>query len=102
MSKPKLSISPEAKSDLTNIYRYGVTVWGATQASDYLNKLKTQIWRLVSYPMMGTDRGTLLPNLRSLPVGSHMLFYRPERTLVQLVRVLHNRQDPQRHLVADA
>mgnify|MGYP000111216561 CR=1 FL=1 len=102
MSKLTLSISPEAKSDLTNIYRYGVTVWGAAQAASYLNKLKAQIWRLVSYPMMGTDRSTLLPNLRSLPVGSHILFYRPERTLVELVRVLHSRQDPERHLATDA
>jgi len=102
VSKLTLSISPEAKSDLTNIYPYGLTVWGAAQAANYLNKLKAQIWRLVSYPMIGTDRSTLLPNLCSLPIGSHMLFYRPERTIVQLVRVLHRRQVPKRHLATDA
>jgi toxin ParE1/3/4 len=100
MSKAKLAISPAAKSDLTNIYRYGLTTWGAAQSFSYLTKLKTEIWRLVDYPMIGADRSRLLPNLRSLPVGSHILFYRFERNTVQLVRVLHGRQDPEKNLLA--
>lgn len=102
MSKAKLAISPAAKSDLTNIYRYGLTAWGAAQSFSYLSKLKSEIWRLVDYPMMGVDRSRLLPNLRSLPVGSHILFHRFERHSVQLVRVLHGRQDPEKNLISNA
>jgi toxin ParE1/3/4 len=102
MSKPKLTLSPAAKSDLTNIYRYGLTVWSAAQSFSYLTKLKSEIWRLVDYPMMGVDRSTLSPNLRSLSVGSHILFYRFERDTVELVRVLHGRQDPEKNLISNA
>ncbi|VAW56190.1 hypothetical protein MNBD_GAMMA07-2430, partial [hydrothermal vent metagenome] len=46
----------------------------------------------------GVDRSELLADTRSLPIESHTLFYRVTPKTVEIIRVLHGRQDPQRHL----
>jgi toxin ParE1/3/4 len=47
---------------------------------------------------MGIERPELLPDIRSLPIQIHTLFYRATENRVEIIRVLHGRQDPQRHL----
>jgi toxin ParE1/3/4 len=47
---------------------------------------------------MGTERPELLPDTRSLLLESHILLYRVTANRVEIIRVLHGRQDPQRHL----
>jgi toxin ParE1/3/4 len=42
---------------------------------------------------MGRKVGELAPNLRSLPVGSYLIFYRPIDDGIQLIRVLHGARD---------
>jgi toxin ParE1/3/4 len=32
------------------------------------------------------------------PIGSHNIFFREEKTRIVIVRILHNRMDPTRHL----
>ena len=32
------------------------------------------------------------------PSGSHNIFFREEKTRIVIVRILHNRMDPSRHL----
>ncbi|RDH83664.1 MAG: type II toxin-antitoxin system RelE/ParE family toxin [endosymbiont of Escarpia spicata] len=93
-----LLIAPLARDDLKRIYDYGVSNWGATQASSYLEKLKEHFWGLTKQPKMGIEREKLMPSMRSFPVGSHIVFYRLQQSQVEVVRVLHCRQDPQRHI----
>jgi len=94
----QLVIAPAAKNDLKDIYHYGLRQWGRTQSESYLSSIKNQFWSLTQQPFMGTERHELLPDTRSLPVESHTLFYRVTANSVEIIRVLHGRQDPQRHL----
>jgi len=94
----QLAIAPAAKNDLKDIYQYGLRQWGRTQSESYLSSIKNQFWSLTQQPFMGTERHELLPDTRSLPVESHTLFYRVTANSVEIIRVLHGRQDPQRHL----
>ena len=94
----QLAIAPAAKNDLKDIYHYGLRQWGRTQSESYLSSIKNQFWSLTQQPFMGTERHELLPDTRSLPVESHTLFYRVTANSVEIIRVLHGRQDPQRHL----
>lgn len=98
MSPYTLVIAPLAKRDLKQIYNYGIGNWGIRQASDYLDNLKEQFWTLAEQPRMGIEREELLPDMRSLPVDSHIVFYRLQQSQVEVIRVLHNRQDPLRHI----
>ena len=91
-------LSPRSLDDLKESYRHGVLNWGAVQASGYLNTLKACLWKLTEQPEMGVEREALLPNMRSFPVAHHIVFYRLQSDHIEIVRVLHTRQDPQRHI----
>jgi toxin ParE1/3/4 len=98
MARYQLVIAPAAKNDLKDIYQYGLRQWGQAQSESYLSTTKNQFWLLTQQPLMGTERPELLPDTRSLPIESHTLFYRVTTSRVEIIRVLHGRQDPQRHL----
>ena len=98
MASHQLVIAPAAKNDLKDIYQYGLRQWGQAQSESYLSTIKNQFWLLTQQPLMGTERPELLPGARSLPIASHTLFYRVTANRVEIIRVLHGRQDPQRHM----
>jgi toxin ParE1/3/4 len=98
MPAHQLVIAPTAKTDLKDIYQYGLRQWGQTQSESYLENVKEQLWMLTEQPKIGIDRPELLLGVRSLPIESHTLFYRVTSDAVEIIRVLHSRQDPQRHL----
>lgn len=91
-------LAPAAKNDLKDIYQYGLRQWGQAQSESYLSTLKNQFWLLTEQPLVGTERSDLLPDTRSLPIENHTLFYRVTANRVEIIRVLHGRQDPRRHL----
>ena len=98
MTSYTLVISPSARDDLKQIYQYGALNWGTPRATSYLEHLKEQLWHLTEHPEMGVMRDELLPAIRSLSVDSHVVFYRLQELQVQIVRILHARQDPQLHI----
>jgi toxin ParE1/3/4 len=51
---------------------------------------------LSDHPHAGQRRTELRPCLRSFPVGNYLIFYRPLRGGVELVRVLHGARDVRR------
>ena len=98
MASHQLIIAPAAKNDLKEVYQYGLRQWGKAQSEGYLSTTKSQFWLLTQQSLMGIERPELLPDMRSLPIESHILFYRVTANRVEIVRVLHGRQDPHRHL----
>ena len=85
-------------ADLAGVHKYGVLNWGEAQAGSYLEAIKDIFWSLTEQPFLGVERPELFPSIRSFPVESHILFYRNESSTVEVIRVLHKRQDPARHL----
>ncbi len=98
MTSYTLVISPVAQDDLKKIYQYSVSNRGTTRASSYLDQLKNHFWSLTEYPEVGIERDELLFSLRSFSVESHVIFYRINNRKIEIVRVLHGRQDPQLHI----
>ncbi len=98
MPAHQLVIAPAAKTDLKDIYQYSLRQWGQAQSDSYLENLKKHFWSLTEQPLMGIERPELFPGARSLPIESPTLFYRVTHDIVEIIRVLHGRQDPQRHL----
>ena len=91
-----LVISLSAQNDLKEIYKYGRRNWSSAKSESYLNEIKNQMWMLTQQPLMGIDRSELLKESRSLMINRHTLFYRVTADNVEIIRVLHNRQDPSR------
>ena len=98
MAVDQLVIAPAAKVDLKEIYQYGLRQWGQTQSDSYLQNLQDHFWSLKEHPLKGIRRSKLLPDIRSLPIESHVLYYRATTDKIEIIRVLHARQDPWGHL----
>lgn len=101
MSTHRLVLSPAAQEDLREVYRFGLRHWGANQTAKYLEKLKEHLWTLSEEPHIGRQRPDLFPELRSFPVESHIVFYQVRSPKVEIIRVLHCRQDPNQYLGQD-
>lgn len=98
MSDYQLVISPAARNDLRDIYHFGLRNWGKSRSIRYLEILKERLWALTEQPLIGIERPELLSEMRSFPVESHVVFYRVRSGRIEFFRVLHGRQDPNRHI----
>lgn len=88
----------QAKRDLDQIRDYTLENWGVDQAYLYVGKLRDGIESIDHDPGVGKDRRELSTGMRSLAVGRHLVFYTQEPGAVIIVRILHQRMDPQLHL----
>lgn len=91
-------ISALAEADLIEIWRYTADRWSKEQADGYLDGLDTAFQRLATQPSMGARRDSVREGYRVLLVGEHAVYYRVTSAAVHVVRVLHSRMDPERHL----
>ena len=73
--------------------------WGIDQAEEYLRELQHAIDRAAANPRIGHACNEIRPGYRKLAAGSHTLFYRVTADdLIDVVRILHQRMDVDRHL----
>ncbi|MEX1666636.1 type II toxin-antitoxin system RelE/ParE family toxin [Zhongshania arctica] len=93
-----LEITPEAESDLVDIWVYTCNEWGVDQADKYLDQLERGINQLIDYPELGLDYSHVLPGYRQLHQEHHLVFYRLEKHYILIVRVLHENIDAPRRL----
>lgn len=108
-------LSGPAKADISSILRTSETQHGRDARIRYRGLLSAAMRRIAGEPQgrLTLDRGELLAGLRSLhirhsrnesreaPVGEpvHVIFYRAvEPGLVEIIRVLHDRMEPSRHM----
>lgn len=98
MSIYPLFIAPVARDDLKDIYQYGRRHWGHARSDAYLEDLNELFWALREQPSMGVVRPDLQSGTRSLSIQSHIVFYRVSGEQIEIIRVLHGRQDPHFHL----
>jgi toxin ParE1/3/4 len=93
-----IAFAPEAWADYDNIMLYGTLTWGEAQTDLYQEALDTAIDRLSEFPELGQQRHDLCSGCRLLPVERHMVIYRLARNIIEIIRILHERVDPGRHL----
>ena len=65
-----------------------------------MTAIRDRFAALLDNPKLGKARGDLGAGYRTVLVGSHVVFYRLAADDVRIVRVLHQRMDPVRHLPA--
>ena len=90
---------PEANLDLYEIWEY-IAVGSPARADQIIRKINETFELLTEHPEMGRAQDDLEPGLRSFPVIRWVIFYRPLpfRQGIEVVRVLHGRQDREREL----
>lgn len=95
---PDVVKSPEAEADLEDIWLYSFEKWSEGQAERYYDELIDGINKLVDNPMLGKSREYVRRDYRSLPINRHVIYYRLQGEAINIVRVLHERMDPERNL----
>lgn len=92
-------ISKEALKDLDFIWLYTKSYWSENQAVLYFRRIISAIKLLLgSYFYIGTPYDHICKGLRGLKVGKHIIFYRRDNDTLLIVRILHERMDPDRHI----
>lgn len=91
-------ISKKAISDLEEIWLYTVDKWSIEQANRYYNLIFDEIDFICKNPRTGRPMESVRKNYRSAKVKSHLIFYRVENGIVQIVRILHERMDIENRL----
>ena len=85
-------VSDAARSDLDEIWFY-IAQDDSDAADKFIRAIVSRFPKLAAMPQLGRQREELLPRLRSFPVGRYIIFYRPMKNRIEIVRVLHGARD---------
>jgi toxin ParE1/3/4 len=84
--------TPQAKSDLVDILAY-IGERNRVAARRLAKELTKLFNPLARFPLLGRDRQELAPGLKSYPLGNFVVFYRPMKAGIEVIRVLHGARD---------
>ncbi len=88
----KVVISDKAHSDLLRLYLY-LAPRNPVAADAIVERIDKRFEQLSRYPFIGRERSSLAPGLRSVVVGTHLIFYIVESDQITVVRVIDGRMD---------
>ena len=94
----RFQLSREAQFDLDAIADYALDRWGTEQARTYIDASHGRLTELAHQPLLGRKRDEVAEGLLCFPFESHVVFYTRTNFGIAVVRVLHKRQDPFRHI----
>ena len=94
----RLRVAARAARDLNGIAGYSYRRWGADVAVRYVSGLVTAMRRLCKLPSIGSNYGEVLEGVCRYRFRSHFLYYTVSDESVRIVRILHVRMSPKRHL----
>jgi toxin ParE1/3/4 len=83
----------EAEADLISIWGFGAEEWSEEAADAHVRLIARTCSRLIEHPELGRSRLELVPGLRSIVVDPHVVFYRISGAAIEIVRVVHQRED---------
>src|SRR5262245_45448621 len=108
---PRVRISRPAHDDLARILATSLDRWGEAGRARYADLFAAAMRVIARTPEgPGTrERPELSPGVRSFHIRHargarggkepvHVIFYRASETLIEVVRVLHERMEPSRHV----
>ena len=94
----KLALTHAALEDLRSIRAYTLETWGAEQEERYLNRIWAKLDSLRADPTRCRLRADLFPGCRIAAEGKHVILFRANDDLLEVVRVLHAAMDFKRHV----
>jgi len=91
-------LTPAAQRDLSGIWDFTQERWNAAQAEIYVSEIRAAIERIAEDPQRGRACDDIREGYRRYRIGSHLVFYRATACGVDVIRILHQRMDPSRHM----
>ncbi len=93
----RVILSPKAKSDLSDILDYTLAEWGVDQAEKYVRELWAVMQAHACDSSTSTDISDVRKGYRKIGSGSHIIFFKLTVDGIDVVRILHQRMDFERH-----
>jgi len=94
----KYRLTPAADRDLLQVFLHSLRTFGRAQAERYYNSLRAELVYITEYPQAARERKLRRVKARFHPFGAHVIIYRIDASEIVVLRILHGRQDPPRHL----
>lgn len=95
MAKP-YRLSPLAEADLEEIWLYTAKHWSTEQADTYHQNFVEAFEGLAAGIKQG--RPSVLPDVQKYLCGSHVIYFLTCADHLDVIRILHQRQDVERRL----
>lgn len=86
-------LSPAARHDLNEIWDYTARRWSTDQAERYIRSIADACAALATGEREGRAINDVRPGYLNYPVGSHVIYYRRDGGIIEVIRILHQRMD---------
>lgn len=97
MTAKTYRLSPLAEADLEAIWRHTRDQWSLAQADSYHRNLVATFEALATSRVAGRKADVRLGYLKR-PCGAHVIYFRDHGDRLDIIRILHQRQDVTRNL----
>ena len=97
-ARAEYRLASKAREDMEAVWLYTLAQWGAGQTERYIDDLTEAFAILADNPKAGTACDHIRRRYRRYPVLRHVIYCRPTRYGVEVMRVLHDRMLAARHL----
>lgn len=91
-------LTRQAVSDMRAIGRYTADRWGQNQRSKYLRQLNARFAWLAQNPRLGRNRSDINERYFCFPEGEHLIFYRIDGDIIEIIGIPHQLMDIPAHL----
>jgi toxin ParE1/3/4 len=85
-------IAPEAAQDLDEISTY-YAVHNIEAGEKILDEFEARCKYLVRFPSIGRNYKTIRADLRGISFSGYILFYRTDKDMIEILRVVNGRRD---------
>jgi toxin ParE1/3/4 len=86
-------LTPAARNDLIEIWKYTAHFWSPEQAEKYLLEIETCLNLLADNPDLAGNRPEIREGCYSFPSGQHVIFFLKGESQIQIIGILHGRMD---------
>jgi toxin ParE1/3/4 len=93
-----LDFTHAAIADLQSIRDYTLSMWGEQQEASYLDAMWSRFSEMLKSPNRWKKREDLFPGCRIASQARHVILFRIEDDVLQIVRILHSSMDVKRHI----
>lgn len=99
MRKVKYRIRLTAVKDLEAIWKYTFRKWSKDQADRYHGLIINEIEYIADNKSVGKDMGHVKEGYYVTYVKSHMIFFKRQKGIVHVIRILHQKMDIESNLM---
>ena len=94
----RVRLNRKARADLDGIFLYTALRWSPEQADRYITEIDEAMQGLARSPELGQKVDDIRADYYRYRAGSHLIFYRRLDIGIEVMRVLHQHMDIDRHL----